>query len=61
MLYVITLSIVMDESPTTHINVSENPTDLLTKVLCCGKRRYLVNNILCDEYNGGFKVDTVAQ
>ncbi len=33
---------------TIHIDGNENPADMLTKVLCSGKWRYLVNKILHD-------------
>ncbi len=39
-------SVAMGESLMVHIDGNENPTDLLMKVLCSGKRKYLVNNIL---------------
>ncbi len=51
----------MVESLTAHINGDENPADLLTKVICSGKRRYVVNNNLHDVYNGEFKLYTVAE
>ncbi len=53
-------SVAMGESLNTHFDGDENPTDLLTKVICGGKRRYMVNNILHDMYNGEFKPYTVA-
>ncbi len=34
----------MGESLIPHVDGNENPVDLLTKVLCSGKRMYLVNN-----------------
>ncbi len=54
-------SVTMDESLTTHINGDENPADLLTMVICGGKTRYILNNILHDVYNGEFKPYTVAK
>ncbi len=45
-------SVAMGGSLTTHINGNENSTDLLAKVLCSRKRRYLVNNFLHDVYDG---------
>ncbi len=54
-------SVAMCESPTAHIDGDENPADLLTKVICSGKRRYIVNNILHDVYNGKFKPYAAAE
>ncbi len=54
-------SVAMGESLTTHIDGNENPADVLTKVICSGKRRYLVNNIWHDVYNGEFKLYAVAK
>ncbi len=51
----------MGELLTTHIDGDENPVDLLTKVICGGKRRYIVNNILHDVYNGEFKPYAVTK
>ncbi len=51
----------MGESLTAHIYGNENPADLLTKVICGGKRRYIVNNILHDVYDGEFKPYTAAK
>ncbi len=51
----------MGESLTACIDGDENPADLLTKVMCSSKRRYIVNNILHDVYNGEFKPYTVAK
>ncbi len=51
----------MGESLTTHIDGDENPADLLTKVICGGKRRYIVNNILHDVYNGEFKPYAITE
>ncbi len=51
----------MGESLTAHIDGDENPTDLLTKVICSGKRRYIVNKILNYIYNGKFKPYTVTE
>ncbi len=48
-------SIALGESLTPHIDGDENPTDLLTKVICGRRRRYIVNNILHDVYNSEFK------
>ncbi len=41
-------SVAMNESLTTHIDCDENPAYLLTKVICIGKQRYFINNILHD-------------
>ncbi|KAL7457926.1 hypothetical protein ACHAXS_000413 [Conticribra weissflogii] len=54
-------SVSMGESLTAHIDGDENPADLLTKVICGGKRRYIVNNILHDVYDGKFKPYAVAK
>ncbi|KAL7447662.1 hypothetical protein ACHAXS_000050 [Conticribra weissflogii] len=54
-------SVAMGESLTAHIDSNENPADLLTKVICGGKRRYIVNIILHDVYDGKFKPYTVAE
>ncbi len=54
-------SVAMGESFTTHIDGDENPAGLLTKGICSGKRRYIVNNILHDVYNGEFKLYAVAK
>ncbi len=51
----------MGESLTTHIHGDVNPTNLLTKVICDGKRRYIVNNILHDVYDGEFKLYAVTE
>ncbi len=51
----------MGESLTTHIDGNKNPANLLMKVICSGKRRYIVNNILHDVYNDKFKSCTVAK
>ncbi len=51
----------MGESLTTHIDGDKNSADLLTKVICRGKRRYIVNNILHDMYAGEFKQYTVTK
>ena len=51
----------MGVSFTAHIDGDEKPTNLLTKVICGGKRRYIVNNILHDVYNGEFKPNAVAK
>ncbi len=48
-------SVAMGESLTTHIDFDEHPDDLLVKVICSGKRRCIVNNILHDMYSGEFK------
>ncbi len=53
-------SVAMGESLTAHTDGDENPADLWTKVICSGKRWYVVNNILHDMYEGGFKLYTVA-
>ncbi len=63
MLYVIILfceSVAMGDSLTTHIDGKENPVDLLT-ILCSGKRRYLVNNILHAVYDGEFNLYAMAK
>ncbi len=54
-------SVAMGESLTAHIDGDENPADLLTKVICGGNRRYIVNNILHDVYDGEFKPYAVAE
>ncbi len=54
-------SLAMGESITNHIDGNENPADLLTTVLCSGKRQYLVNNILHDMYDGEFMPYAVAE
>ncbi|KAL7460151.1 hypothetical protein ACHAXS_000615 [Conticribra weissflogii] len=54
-------SVAMGESLTTHINGDENPADLLTKVICGGKRRYIINNILHDVYDGEFEPYAVTE
>ena len=54
-------SVAMGESLTAHIDGDENPADLLTKVICGSKRRYIVNNILHDVYDGEFKPYAVAE
>ncbi len=51
----------MDESLTAHIDGDKNPADLLMKVICSEKRRYLVNSILHDVYDGEFKLYAVAE
>ena len=51
----------MAVSLTTHIDGNDNPADLLTKVICSRKRKYIVNNILHDMYDGKFKPYTVAK
>ncbi len=51
----------MGELLTTHIDGNENPADLLTMVICREKRRYIVNNILHDVYNGEFKPYAVTK
>ncbi|KAL7458731.1 hypothetical protein ACHAXS_000432 [Conticribra weissflogii] len=48
-------SVAIDEFLTAHMNGDENPAHLLTKVICGGKRRYIVNNILHDVYDSEFK------
>ncbi len=45
----------IEELLTTHIDTSENPANLLTKVLYNGKQRDSVNNILYNMYNGECK------
>ncbi len=54
-------SVAMGESLTAHIDGDENPADLLTKIICGGKRRYIVNNILHDVYDGEFKPYAVTE
>ncbi len=54
-------SVAMGESLTTCIDGNKNPTDLLTKAICSGKRRYIANNIVHDMYNGEFKQYAVAE
>ncbi len=51
----------MGESLTAHTDGDENPTDLLTKVICGGKRRYIVNNNQHDVYDGKFNPYAVAK
>ncbi len=51
----------MAEYLTTHSNGEENPADLLTEVICGGKRRYIVSNILHDVYDSKFKLYAVAK
>ncbi len=53
--------VAMGELLTAHIDGDENPADLLTKVICGGKRRYIVNNILHDKCNGEFKPYAVTK
>ncbi len=53
-------SVAMGELLTTHIDCDENPADLLTMVICRGKRRYILNNILHDVYYSEFKLYAVA-
>ncbi len=55
------MSVAMGKSLTAHIVSDENPTDLLTKVICSGKRRYIVNNIMHDMYDGEFKPYAVTK
>ncbi len=43
--------VVVGESLITHINSDDNLSDLMTKVTCSGKRRWLVGNILYDIYD----------
>ncbi|KAL7460010.1 hypothetical protein ACHAXS_000478 [Conticribra weissflogii] len=45
--------VAMGESLTTHIDGNGNPTDLLTKVICSGKRRYIVKTfcMMCTMVN----------
>ncbi len=59
--HIVCKSIAMGKSLTTCIDGNENPVNLLTKVLCGGKRRYLANYILYDVYNGKFKMYAVAE
>ncbi len=44
---------------TAHIDGNENPVDSLPRSLWGGRRRYLVNSILHDVYNGKFMPDAV--
>ncbi len=53
--------VAMGELLTTHIDGDENPTDLLTKIICGGKRSYIVNNILHDMYDDEFKPYAVIE
>ncbi len=53
--HTVRVSVALGESLTAHIVGDDNPADLLTKVLCGGKRRCIVNNILHDVYDGEFK------
>ncbi len=52
-------SVAMGKSITMHID--RRIADLLMKVICGGKRRYLVNSILHDVYDGEFKLYAVAE
>ncbi len=54
-------SVAMGESLTAHIDDDENPADLLVKVICQGKMRYIGNNILHDMYDGEFNLYAVAK
>ncbi len=54
-------SAAIGESLTTQIDGDENPADLLTKFICRGKSRNIVNKILHDVYNGEFKLYAVAE
>ncbi len=51
----------MGESITAHIDGDENPADLLTKVICGGKWRYIVNNILHNLYDDEYQPYTVTE
>ncbi len=51
----------MGESLTANIDGDYYPADLLTKVICGGKRKYIVKNILHDVYNGEFKPYAVTK
>ena len=44
-------SVAMGKSLVGHLPSSENITNLMTKVTCGQKRRYLVSNILFDVYD----------
>ncbi len=44
---------------TAHIDKNENPADM-TKAMCSGYQNYLVNNILCNIYDDGFKPHTMV-
>ncbi len=54
-------SVAMGESLTTQIDGNKNLTDLLTKVICSGRRRYSVHNILHDVYDGEYKPYKTAE
>ncbi len=51
----------MGELLTAHIDGNENPTHLPTKVLCSAKRKYFVDSILNDIFDGEFKWYTAAE
>ncbi len=51
----------MGKSLTAHIDFDENPADLLTKVICGVKRRYIINNIQHDVYDGVYKPYEVTE
>ncbi len=53
-------SVAMGELLTAHRDCNDNPADSFTKVICSGKRRYSVNNILYDIKDGEFKFYVVA-
>ncbi len=59
--YTLCESIAMGESLTAHKNGDEISTNLFTKVLCSGERRYFVKNILHDMYVSEFKLYAVAK
>ncbi len=54
-------SVAMDVPLPVHRDGDDDPTDLLTKVLCRQKRKYLINNILHNVYDGEFKPYTVTK
>ncbi len=54
-------SLATEVSLTAYIDGNEIFLNLLTKVLCGGKRRYVVNNILHDIYDGDFRLSNVAK
>ncbi len=56
--YNCTQILAIGEFLTDHIDGNKNPADLMTNVLCGGKKRYLVNKILHYVYDGEFRPST---
>ena len=54
-------SVAMGETITTHINSTDNPADLLTKVICGSKRKQIVHNLLHDVYDGEMRPYAIAK